>query len=188
MSRRYLRIAAWGVLLVLGLLFVWVAPRVRAGDSETNRARVERMYADYREDSFAELPDLSVDEARARADSLAANEDDADDLVWLDVRDARERRISRLPDAVDRETFARHRDEWSDRPVVVYCTVGYRSGLAARELRRQGIEAWNLAGGILAWAHEGGPVLDGRTGRPTQRVHVYGWRWNLLPEGWKAVW
>ena len=188
MSRRTLRIVLWGVLLVLGLVFVWVAPRVRAGDTDENRARVEQMYADYREDSFSELPDLTVAEARSVADSLAATASPDDDVIWLDVRDARERRISGLPDAIDQQTFVRNREDWADRPVVVYCTVGYRSGLSARELRRKGVEAWNLAGGILAWAHEGGRVLDGRTGEPTRRVHVYGWRWNLLPEGWKAVW
>ena len=170
------------VALALALTVVsGVGHQVRAGGAET-RERVHRMYEEYRERSFAELPDVGVAEALAFADTNAA------EVVWLDVRDAREQRVSVLPGAVDRKTYREHREEWKDRPVIVYCTVGYRSGLAARDLRRQGIDAHNLAGGILAWVHEGGEVLDGRTGEPTRRVHVYGWRWNLLPDGWTAVW
>lgn len=158
------------------------------GDADDTRSRVDRMYADYKENSFSEIPDLEIAEAVDFADSLEATASTDDDVVWLDVRDPRERRISVLPGAIDRETYEDRRQDLEGRPVIVYCTIGYRSGLTARDLRRQGIEAHNLAGGILAWAHEGGDVVDGRTGAPTRRVHVYGWRWNLLPDGWQGVW
>lgn len=158
-----------------------------AGDGD-NAARVAQMYEDYRERSFASIPDLEVERAVAYADSLEATDAAADDVVWIDVRDPRERRISTIPGAIDRSTYEERRDDLEGRPVIVFCTVGYRSGLAARDLRRQGVEAHNLAGGILAWAHADRTVVDGRTGEPTRRVHVFGWRWNLLPEGWKAVW
>ena len=51
-----------------------------------------------------------------------------------------------------------------------------------------GVRAYNLAGGILAWVQAGGPVVDGRTGTPTRRVHVYGRKWNLLQPGWEGIW
>ena len=187
MSARSRWIAGATFLVVALAVLPLVAPSIaRSGDDDA--VRVERMYQDYKERSFAELPDVEVARAAALADSLAATDATADDVVWLDVRDARERRISVLPGAIDRETYEDRREELAGRPVIVYCTVGYRSGLAARDLRRQGVDAHNLAGGILAWAHADGEVLDGRTGEPTRRVHVYGWRWNLLPDGWKAVW
>jgi rhodanese-related sulfurtransferase len=38
------------------------------------------------------------------------------------------------------------------RRVVCYCTVGYRSGLYAAQLRRRhGLDAYNLRGSVLAW-------------------------------------
>lgn len=38
-----------------------------------------------------------------------------------------------------------------DRPVVMVCGAGRTSRMAARQLRRQGVEAYSLAGGMRAW-------------------------------------
>ncbi len=44
--------------------------------------------------------------------------------------------------------------------VVVFCHTGVRSGMVARWLREQGFErAWNLQGGIDAWARAIDPAL-----------------------------
>ena len=64
-------------------------------------------------------------------------------------------------------------------------SVGYRSGSEAARLRRDGLDARNLRGGILEWCHAGQPVVN--AGGPTRRVHVYGARWNFLPEGYEPV-
>jgi rhodanese-related sulfurtransferase len=42
-----------------------------------------------------------------------------------------------------------------DRPVVFYCRVGSRSGMAAEAFRASGYEAYSLDGGLLRWAEEG---------------------------------
>jgi rhodanese-related sulfurtransferase len=39
-----------------------------------------------------------------------------------------------------------------DRPVIVYCRSGNRSGMAAEALRHAGYDAYSLVGGIEAWA------------------------------------
>jgi rhodanese-related sulfurtransferase len=44
------------------------------------------------------------------------------------------------------------------RPVLVYCHTGSRSAMAADALRGAGYDAYNLAGGIVAWAGAGLPV------------------------------
>jgi rhodanese-related sulfurtransferase len=50
-----------------------------------------------------------------------------------------------------------------DRPIVVLCRSGNRSGVAAQMLRRQGFtDVHNLRGGILAWMRAGQPVQRGR--------------------------
>lgn len=44
------------------------------------------------------------------------------------------------------------------RPVVFGCRVGARSALATRAFRRAGWDAYNLEGGMLAWADRGLPL------------------------------
>ena len=46
------------------------------------------------------------------------------------------------------------------RPVIVYCSAGYRGATLARRLQRFGRrDVWNLEGGIFAWANEGFEVV-----------------------------
>ena len=63
------------------------------------------------------------------------------------------------------EAFAR------DTPIVVYCSVGYRSARVARWLGRQGFtNVRNLDGSLFAWANEGRPMEA--DGRPVQRRSI----------------
>jgi len=46
-----------------------------------------------------------------------------------------------------------------DKPVMVYCAVGGRSGQAMKMMEKMGFkEVYNLSGGIRAWQSEGKPV------------------------------
>jgi rhodanese-related sulfurtransferase len=42
-----------------------------------------------------------------------------------------------------------------EQPVVFYCRVGSRSGMAADAFRRAGYDAYSMAGGIAAWDERG---------------------------------
>ena len=154
-------------------------PAVDSREDATRRVRLFELYREAQAKHLPGAPAIDVEEFQTRLAS--------DEPVVLDVRGRRERRVSILPGAVDLDAFEQMRDSLGDRPVIVYCTIGHRSGEATQRLRAEGVEAFNLAGGILAWAHAGGEVLDGRSGEPTRRVHVYGRRWSLLPEGWRPV-
>ena len=46
-----------------------------------------------------------------------------------------------------------------DVPLVVVCKVGGRSAQVTAWLNRQGYEAVNLAGGMLAWEGAGRPMV-----------------------------
>jgi len=55
-----------------------------------------------------------------------------------------------------------------DRPIVFVCRSGNRSGFAAQAFREAGWDAYNLAGGLIAWVEaglalepEGGSVAEG---------------------------
>lgn len=45
-----------------------------------------------------------------------------------------------------------------DTPVLFYCRVGARSGMAATAFRRAGYQAYSLAGGLVAWDDDGRPL------------------------------
>ena len=66
-----------------------------------------------------------------------------------------------------------------DTPIVVYCSVGIRSGQAAARLRQAGFtHVLNLDGGIFEWAAHGGR-LEGDSVSPP-RVHPYNAFWALF--------
>ena len=150
-----------------------LAPLPAVADAALDQ-RIEALVADV-EDSVGDVPAIRADALRLALSGAAAP-------VLLDVRAEDERAVSVIPGAVfDADTIA------SGVEVIVYCTVGLRSGHVARQLRERGFNALNLRGGILAWLAAGGTLVDAQ-GVPTQRVHVYGRRWNAVPQGFEALW
>lgn len=75
----------------------------------------------------------------------------------------------------------------TDARCVVYCTVGYRSGRYAEALRRQGKDAYNLAGGILAWTHHGGALEEPGGAGSTRAVHVFARKWDLAASAYEST-
>lgn len=111
--------------------------------------------------------------------------------VLLDGREAEEYEVSHLPGArlaTDEEMALKALEGVpKDRPVVVYCSVGYRSSSLASELEDAGYEnVANLEGSIFAWAREGRPIVK-PDGSPASEVHPYDDTWGkLLPEELRA--
>jgi rhodanese-related sulfurtransferase len=83
--------------------------------------------------------------------------------LLLDVREAWELDVARLPDAVHipmNEVPARLAELGRARDVVVMCRSGGRSLSVARYLEAQGYRSVaNLSGGILAWRRDVDPAL-----------------------------
>lgn len=94
----------------------------------------------------AMLRDISIDEAGKLLSQQRANA--------LDVRRATEFAEGHLPGAINysHTRLAAHLAEVPrDRPLVVNCRSGGRSGRACALLQRAGFEVMNLQGGYLAW-------------------------------------
>lgn len=115
----------------------------------------------------------------------------AEAVLVLDVRERAEYDVSHVPEARWISMATLEQDglpaDWPrDRAVLTYCTIGYRSGVAARVLADQGIDARSIVGGILALAADGQPLTD-ETG-PTRRVHTWkkSFAW-MLPRGFEPV-
>lgn len=102
--------------------------------------------------------------------------------LLLDVRGAEEYAVSHLPGAI-RVDPGSDLPAWLDtvehsRPIVAYCSVGYRSERYGRTLREAGFtEVHNLYGSLFEWVERGYGVVDSR-GRPTAAIHTYNRRWG----------
>lgn len=143
------------------------------------RERIEELYREYRQD-FPEAPEVDVEEL------VRMRRDKDQDVIVVDAREPEERAVSIIPGAISKDQFQEAEDEYKDKTIVAYCTIGYRSGQLVEELRAKNLDAYNLKGSILAWTHAGQPVVDPE-GSETKRVHTYGRRWALLPDGYEAV-
>ncbi|MCL4692184.1 MAG: rhodanese-like domain-containing protein, partial [Candidatus Hydrogenedentes bacterium] len=154
------------------------APSAEVRSDAEKRAQVEAMCVEYHR-SFPDVPEVS---AEGLSRLLATG-----DVVLVDVRTEDERKVSGIPDAISKAAFEEDEDGYVDKTIVTYCTIGYRSGVYAEALREKGLDARNLRGSILSWVHDGKAVVDPE-GAETKRVHVYGPEWDLLPEGYTAIW
>jgi hydroxyacylglutathione hydrolase/adenylyltransferase/sulfurtransferase len=85
------------------------------------------------------------------------------EIQLIDVREDYEWEAGRIPGARHLglgEVAAQAGTIERDVPVVFYCRVGARSGMAAHAFRRAGYDAYNLTGGLVAWAARDLP-MDG---------------------------
>jgi rhodanese-related sulfurtransferase len=130
------------------------------------------------EADFPAAPSITTDSlAKRLADSTAQRP------LLLDARSRDEYAVSHLPGArrVDpTATTIPGLDTLSrDTPIVVYCSVGYRSARVTTRLREQGFtRVANLKGSIFRWANEGRPVT--RNDTPVRAVHPYNQTWGTL--------
>jgi len=101
----------------------------------------------------------------------------------IDVRTQDEFSLSHLPGArrvePDGDGPALASLVAANRPVVLYCAVGFRSSNLARRLMKAGMtDVFSLEGAIFEWANEGRPLVDGDG--PVAKVHPYSDRWAVL--------
>jgi adenylyltransferase/sulfurtransferase len=111
----------------------------------------------------SERPSVDV---RGLRDALDHGEANGRPVVLLDVREAGEREVVTIPHAQEWLTMARVRAGEPTAPgipagarVYVYCKTGWRSGEAVDLLRARGVDAVNVAGGVLAWVRDLDPHL-----------------------------
>jgi adenylyltransferase/sulfurtransferase len=101
---------------------------------------------------YAEIP----------ARDLKRRLDAGDAPTIVDVREPWEHDLAAIPGArlIPMDQLPGRVDELAREPeIVVHCHHGQRSAAVVQWLRRQGIAAVNLRGGIDAWAVEVDPAL-----------------------------
>lgn len=122
-------------------------------------------------EKFSDVSGISTpDLAKWLADSSRAQPQ------LLDVREPEEYAVSHLAGAtrVSPDATAKQLAGKIDftRPIVLYCSVGYRSSVLARRLAVAGAkQTMNLEGSIFKWANEGRPMVS--DSGATDKAHPY---------------
>ena len=108
--------------------------------------------------------------------------------ILFDVRTKEEYDISHIHDAqrVEPGSSVTSINIPHEKPIVTYCSVGYRSAAFAKALQEAGFKnVQNLSGSIFDWANKGYPIEQ--QGHSVKKVHPYNDRWgNLLKKELRA--
>lgn len=102
-------------------------------------------------------------------------------IYYLDAREPEEYKISHIPNALNVGFKNFNSNSLNKVPkdavVIVYCSVGYRSGKIGEKLTKEGYKkVYNLYGGIFEWANLGNPVFN--SSGETHEVHGYNAKWS----------
>ncbi|GAB4241905.1 MAG: rhodanese-like domain-containing protein [Candidatus Methylacidiphilales bacterium] len=156
--------------LLTALLYALIVPGQPSPVTDQARQRLTR----YIEHLNRQFPDV----ARITPAELAAL---VPLPVLLDVRSEKEFAVSHLPAAIlvsgDPVREVKQMELPANTPIVVYCSVGYRSSVAAQKLSKAGFtNVRNLEGSIFAWAHENRPMVN--ASGPTSGVHPFNVIWG----------
>mmetsp|Transcript_2722 Transcript_2722/g.7989 ORF Transcript_2722/g.7989 Transcript_2722/m.7989 type:complete len:233 (+) Transcript_2722:133-831(+) len=152
-----------------------------------------RKKCSFYQQRFSDIPPLSSEEyvsALRRADRPS--------MVLIDARSSAERSTSIIPGAIALAEFEQNIATTlsPDASVVVYCTIGYRSGMEARRLKeKHGLDGRirNLDG-IVSYTHAIGDMSDESvqlikpdTGETTNIVHIFGRTWDCVHLSFETV-
>ncbi len=103
-------------------------------------------------------------------------------IYILDTRQIEEYNVSHIKNALfygfkdPKEAILK--DIPKDAEIIVYCSVGYRSGKVAKDLSKMGYtNIKNLYGGVFSWFNEGNELVD-NNGKNTNKIHTYNEKWS----------
>ena len=104
-----------------------------------------------------QMPAITATELKQRLDN-------GDDIQLIDVREANEVEIARIPNSIHiplGQVVTRMSEIDPNRDTVVHCKMGGRSAKAIEALKRSGFSGslTNLTGGITAWSNEVDPSV-----------------------------
>ncbi len=176
LDRRFPRVLA---VLSLSVTFAtFSSPGARTQTPETDLTAVINTV----KQKFSDVPHVETD---AVLKMLAPNAEPAPQII--DAREPAEFAAGHLAGAINVPPRTSESDLLAaidaTRPVIVYCSVGYRSAILIRRLQAAGrTNATNYAGSIFAWANAGHPLQS--VNGATTTVHPYDKTWGkyLAPE------
>lgn len=123
--------------------------------------------------------------------SVSDNSLNTNCYTFLDAREKAEYAVSHIQGAIwvgfDDFQIDRVKNLDKSQPIVVYCSVGYRSEKISVQLVKAGfLNVQNLYGGIFEWKNQDKKVVNTQN-QPTEKVHAYNKTWGVwLKKGTKV--
>lgn len=170
---RYKILAGFALVLILGFVLTKNLVAQVHVNNEAYDVMLSAMLAH-------SVPEIDVDSLEENAT-----------MTLLDARAYREFEVSHIAAAtwVGYDDFDLSRVAHLDKsqPLVVYCSVGYRSEKITEQLISAGFtNVSNLYGGIFEWVNHGNPLVD-ESGQPTEKIHAYSKSWGVWLNKGKKV-
>jgi len=108
--------------------------------------------------------------------------DSKEEFVILDAREKAEYGVSHIPNSLfigyDNPDFNVLKDIPKETPIIIYCSIGYRSEKIGSRLEKLGYtKVRNLYGSIFEWVNQGYPVTN-NTCEETKKIHGYNKSWS----------
>jgi len=105
-----------------------------------------------------------------------------DNIILLDTREKKEYTTSHIENSIwigyDDFRLKRVKNIPKNKPIIVYCSVGFRSEKIAEKLTKAGYkDVSNLYGGIFEWVHQGHKVFTAQE-LETKKVHTFDKAWS----------
>ena len=160
------------VVLIAVLAVACSQSQLRPASFFTGESAVENIQTRVLHEMLAER------EARVGNANEGGEQEPSSDFVVVDVRSEKEFDVSVIPGAITKPQFEKDAASYRDKLVICYCTVGWRSGIYAKQMADKGFEVKNYKGSILAWVNAGLPLVT-LDGQPTNRVHTYSDRYQI---------
>lgn len=153
------------ITLISSIIFLSIFSVVAQTTSKDFKKKID-SYIDY------SVPIITVEELK----------DQTKDYLILDIRERKEYDTSHLCDAVfigyKDPDFTHLKDIDKSQPIVVYCSIGYRSEKIGKRLLENGFtNVRNLYGSIFEWANQGQPIYNINE-EVTDKIHTYNRKWS----------
>lgn len=156
------------IILAITLL-VFTIPSVFATDFDKLNSKLRAKFTD--------IEIMSVDEAYQ---IIHLNNGEDFDFI-IDARATKEFAVSHIQGSMNapkvEDALALLATVDQDSRILIYCSLGYRSGDLIRKLEQQGYSGLiNMEGSLFEWVEKGYPVYQ--AGRLVTKVHPYNLWWG----------
>ena len=167
MLNRHFGTTKWLKTALAGLS-IWITgcPQSPAQQGEFTQAQFEEMAASMSSKYVANILPAEIPASAVLLDTREQHEYQISHLAGARCVGYDDFKLTNVPDDVDIMDT-----------IIVYCSVGYRSGKIGEQLQKAGYKnVYNLDGGLFRWANEG-RQLKNEQNQITARVHGYNAQW-----------